>query len=468
MADGRFRELSFWLASLTESGEDHLEPRSSLPGDLAADVAIVGAGFTGLWTALSLHAADPSVRIVVIDAEIAGFGASGRNGGWCSGILPMRWDAIAMRSSRQAAIEFQRAMFATVDEVLSASAALGIDCHAAKGGWLHHATNSAHSARLRAELTDAAQWGFGEDDFRWLERDAATRRIGADGTLGSVFSPHCAVLHPGRLVRGLAAAVERQGTPLYEQTRAVRIANHSVTTDRGTIRADVVVRATEAFTAALPGMRRTIAPLYSLMVVTEPLGPAFWDAVGWSGREAFNDARHMVIYGQRTADDRIAFGGRGAPYHFGSRVRPSFDHDRRVHGRLLPETLSALFPALGRARDIRIDAEWGGPLGATRDWSCSVGYDRVTGEAWAGGYVGDGVATSNLAGRTLADLILGRDTDLVRLPWVGHRSRRWEPEPLRWLGINAGLRLADSADRFEERHRRPSKTRQRLMTALRS
>jgi len=170
----------------------------------------------------------------------------------------------------------------------------------------------------------------------------------------------------------------------------------------------------------------------------------------------------MIIYGQRTADDRIAFGGRGVPYHFASRIRPAFDRNASVHRRRLPNTLTGLFAPF--ARDgLPIAAEWGGPLGAPRDWSCSVGFDRATGEAWAGGYVGDGVSTSNLAGRTLADLILGRNTELVRLPWFGHRSPPWEPEPLRWLGINAGLQLADSADRYEQRHDRPSGWRQRAI-----
>jgi glycine/D-amino acid oxidase-like deaminating enzyme len=215
----------------------------------------------------------------------------------------------------------------------------------------------------------------------------------------------------------------------------------------------VVVRATEAWTPTLPGYHRDIVPVYSLMVATEPLGDAFWAEAGLSGRATFADHRHTIIYGQRTADGRLAFGGRGAPYHYGSAVRSEFDREPAVHS-LLRETLVELFP---RLEGHRFTHAWGGPLGIPRDWYSSVGYDRSSGLAWAGGYVGDGVSTSNLAGRTLSDLITGADTELTRLPWVNHRSRRWEPEPLRWLGVNGGLWTMKLGDRSETRRGRPSR-----------
>jgi glycine/D-amino acid oxidase-like deaminating enzyme len=231
-----------------------------------------------------------------------------------------------------------------------------------------------------------------------------------------------------------------------------------VHTRGGTVTAEVVVRAVEGWTPTLPGHRRTLAPVYSLMVATEPLGQGFWDSAGLAGRATFADYRHMIIYGQRTADGRIAFGGRGAPYHFGSTVRPQYDEVASVHA-LLRRTLTELFPALAQAR---ITHAWGGPLGIARDWRSSVGLDRSSGLAWAGGYVGDGVSTTNLAGRTLADLITGADTDLVHLPWVNHHSKRWEPEPLRWLGVNAGLWTMKLADHTESRQGRPSRLATRM------
>jgi glycine/D-amino acid oxidase-like deaminating enzyme len=201
--------------------------------------------------------------------------------------------------------------------------------------------------------------------------------------------------------------------------------------------------------------------VYSLMVATEPVPPATWESIGLAGRPTFSDGRHVIVYGQRTADGRLAFGGRGAPYHFGSRVRPGFDHEPAVFEDLRA-TLTDLLPQL---EHVAFTHAWGGPIGIARDWHPSVGHDPATGLGWAGGYVGDGVAASNLAGRTLADLVTGRHTGITALPWVGHRSRRWEPEPARWLGVNAGLRLATSADREEARTGRPA-ARARLLQRL--
>jgi glycine/D-amino acid oxidase-like deaminating enzyme len=272
--------------------------------------------------------------------------------------------------------------------------------------------------------------------------------------LGGTYPPNCAVVHPLKLVRGLAARVEGRGVSLFERTRATGLRRGELMTDRGSVRAEVVVRATEGYTASLRGEGRRFVPLYSLMIATEPLPSSVWDEIGLRRRETFADLRHMRIYGQRTADDRLAFGGRGAPYHFGSRTRPDFDRDDRVHS-LLREVLVDLFPAVG---GYEVTHRWGGAIGVPRDWHASVGLDRGRGRAWAGGYVGDGVATSNLAGRTLAQLITGRESDLTHLPWVGHRSRDWEPEPLRWLGVNGGRLLMAYADRAEARSGKPAQS----------
>lgn len=189
------------------------------------------------------------------------------------------------------------------------------------------------------------------------------------------------------------------------------------------------------------------------MIATEPLPQEVWDRIGWTGMETLSDGRHLIIYAQRTADNRIAIGGRGAPYHFGSSVRRSFDREPKVFDEI-ERTLRGLLPQIG---DVWVTHSWGGPIGVPRDWYSSVGFDRATGVAWAGGYVGDGVSTTNLAGRTLTDLILERDTEITSLPWVGHRSKRWEPEPLRWIGANVALRAMSAADRTERRTGRPSR-----------
>jgi glycine/D-amino acid oxidase-like deaminating enzyme len=444
-----YRKLSFWHDTVPGS----LEPRDPLQGDLDADVAIAGAGFTGLWTAYYLKKARPELRVVVCEREIAGFGASGRNGGWCSALFPASLSKLDRMGGRDAAIAMYRAMQQTVDEVGAAVAAEGIDCHWAKGGTVQLARSAVQLERARAEIAEAREFGFGPEDLDLLDRDAATAIAAADGVLGGVYTPHCAAIHPSRLARGLAEAVRRHGVALHESTPVTRIEPGALVTAAGTVRARHVIRATEGYTPQLPGEHRTVIPVYSLMIATEPLPDAVWEHIGLAARPTFGDLRHMIIYGQRTADGRFAFGGRGAPYHLGSSIRPAYDRVPAVHA-ALRRTLAELFPVLA---DFKVTHAWGGPLGIPRDWCASVGLDPATGLGWAGGYVGDGVATTNLAGRTLADLVLGQDTPLTRLPWVGHRSPRWETEPLRWLGANAGLQLMSFADRQESRTGRPSR-----------
>ncbi|MCZ7473341.1 NAD(P)/FAD-dependent oxidoreductase [Micromonospora sp. WMMC273] len=445
-----YQQLSYWLSSLDEP----LTPRPGLPGDTDADVAIVGAGYTGLWTAYYLAEADPTLRVVVLEREIAGYGASGRNGGWCSALFPTSLPALARRHGRDRALALQRAMHDTVGEVGRVAAAEGIDCDWQAGGTVTLARSEAQLERARAEVDQAHAHGLTDDDLTLLDAAEAAARCDAEGVRGGTYTPHCAAVHPAKLVRGLARAVERRGVRIHERTPVTALRPGAAVTPAGVVRTPVVVRATEGYTPGLPGQRRTVAPVYSLMVATPPLPDETWARIGLAERETFSDYRHVIVYGQRTADGRLAFGGRGAPYHYASRVRPGFDREPRVFA-ALRRTLGELFPVLGP--DVPVTHAWGGPLGVARDWAASVGLDRRTGLAWAGGYVGDGVGTSNLAGRTLADLIRGVDSDLTALPWVGHRSPRWEPEPLRWLAMNAGLKIMSSADHTEHRTHRPSR-----------
>ncbi len=445
-----YDELSLWH----ETCDDDLTPRAALDSSLDVDVAIVGAGFTGLWTAYYLKHADPSLRIAVLEKETAGFGASGRNGGWSSALFPASSAKVATLdgSSRSAARRLTSAMRSSIDEIGSVTAQEHIDCHFHKGGTIVFARTRSQLLRAQHDVSEARGWGDTEDDLRLLTPTEAESFARASDVLGATYTPHCARLHPARLARGLAHAVERRGVTIYEQTAVDSIAPSLVTTAAGEVRAAAVVRATEGFTPGLTGLRRAVIPVYSLVVATEPLPESVWAEIGLSDSPTFSDFRHLIIYGQRTADGRIVFGGRGAPYHLGSAIRPGFDNKESVF-RSIRETLVELFPALdGHA----FTHAWGGPLGITRDWMASVGFDRATGMGWAGGYVGDGVTTTNLAGRTLADLVTGRETDLTTLPWVNHHSPRWEPEPLRWLGINAGLRAMTAADYEESLTRRQS------------
>lgn len=440
-----YRDVSLWFDQLAP-----ITARAALAGPIQVDVAIVGAGFTGLWAAYYLQAADPALSIAVLEAEVAGFGASGRNGGWCSALYPVSIATLAAESGRESAIAQYRAMQASVAEIERVTQAENIAADFAQGGTLVLARTPTQLARAQHEAANAAQYGL---DIELLDAGTSRERLNATDVLGATFTPHCAAIQPARLVRGLAETVERRGARLYERTRVSGLKPHVVHTEHGDVRADTIVRATEGYTARLPGSRRTLAPVYSLIIATEPLPESTWREIGLRDRETFSDHRHLIIYGQRSADGRLVFGGRGAPYHFGSRIRYAYDHVPRVFA-ALEHTLGELFPVL---RGTPITHRWGGPFGVARDWHASVGLDPATGIAWAGGYVGDGVSTSNLAGRTLAGLITGQAPELTSLPWVGHRSRSWEPEPLRWLGANAGLQAMVWADNAENRSGKPSR-----------
>ncbi|GIG38452.1 NAD(P)/FAD-dependent oxidoreductase [Cellulomonas phragmiteti] len=443
-------DLSLWWDQVVADDPDAARARPPLDGDTTADVVVVGGGFTGLWTAYYLLEADPSLDVLVLDAHVVGFGASGRNGGWCSALFPVGPDALARRHGPEATREMRAAMRDTVVEVGGVAAAEQIDCDFRFGGTVTLARTAPQVDRVAAQVAQADRWG---DEAHLLDPAGVADHVRAAGVLAGSWAPDCARLQPVRLVRGLARVVEQRGARIVEGTRARRISPRAVVTDQGTVRARFVVRATEAWTATLPGTHRDLAPVYSLMIATAPLPAAVWSQIGLDRGQTFTDARHLVVYGQRTADDRLAFGGRGAPYHAGSRVEPSYDRAPRVH-RHLRRTLVGLFPHLA---DVDVTHVWGGPLGVPRDWHASVGLDPATGIGWAGGYVGDGVGTANLAGRTLADLVTGADTPLTRLPWVGHRSPPWEPEPLRWAGITAARWATAWSDRTEARTGRPSR-----------
>ncbi|GAB3602794.1 NAD(P)/FAD-dependent oxidoreductase [Microbacterium aureliae] len=434
-------EVSWWWRDL--GGRP--APRPALEGDRDADIVIVGAGYTGLWTAYYLAAHQPDLRITVLEQRFAGFGASGRNGGWLTNSVTGGRERYAASHGRDAAIAQQRALNDAVDEVIAVTAREGIDADIVQGGELEIARTPAQLARLRRTAAHERAWPH--TDIEELGRDAAAARVGVDGVLGGIWHPHCARVHPAKLVRGLAAAVERAGVRIHEGTRVTEIAPGRAVTENGVVRADHVIRATEGFTADLRGEHRTWLPMNSSMIVTEPLPPSFWHRVGWTGRETLGDFAHVYMYAQRTADDRIAFGGRGVPYRFGSRVDTDGTTQRRTVA-ALTALLHDFFPdAVGTG----IAHAWAGVLGVPRDWAASVGHDRATGLGWAGGYVGTGVTATHLAGRTLADLVLGRDSDLVRLPWVDHRARRWEPEPLRWLAVQGIYAAYRTADRIEAR-----------------
>ncbi|MBM7170069.1 FAD-dependent oxidoreductase [Streptomyces sp. G44] len=434
--------ISFWYA------DDGLPPaREPLTSDATADVCVVGGGYTGLWTAYYLKKAAPFLRITVLEQKFCGYGASGRNGGWLYNGVAGR-DRYAKLHGHEAAVRLQQAMNDTVDEVVRTAAAESIEADIHQGGVLEVAYTPAQLARLRD--FHETELSYGEKDRTLHGARETAERVRVAGAVGSTWTPHGARLHPVKLVKGLARTVEALGVTIHESTPVTEIRPKHAVTPYGTVRAPYVLRCTEGFTASLKGQRRTWLPMNSSMIATEPLTPAQWESIGWEGRETLGDMAHAYMYAQRTADGRIALGGRGVPYRYGSRT----DND----GRTRPATIEALHTILTRffpqLTGVRVTHAWSGVLGVPRDWCATVTLDRATGLGWAGGYVGSGVATANLAARTLRDLVQqdsgqAGPTDLTALPWVGHKVRKWEPEPFRWLGVHGMYATYNAADHRE-------------------
>jgi glycine/D-amino acid oxidase-like deaminating enzyme len=431
-------EVSHWWAARGLPSR-----RPALTGSVNADVAIIGGGYTGLWTAYYLKLADPALRVVVLESEFAGFGASGRNGGWVTAALPGSREKYARRGGREGVAALEAALRDTVDEVGRVCAAEGIDADYVKGGCVTVATSPAQAERLRAGLESSRSWG--DTDTEWLSGPSLASRLRVAGGLAGTWTPHCARIQPAALVAGLAEAVSRRGVSIYEGTRVLSASPGLARTEYGDVRARFVLRCTEGFTANFPGQHLTLLPMNSAMIVTEPLPDSAWKEIGWDSCDTLGDEAHAYMYAQRTADGRIALGGRGIPYRFGSGI-DSGGVVADSTAQSLRSVLTRMFPATA---DVPTAHAWCGVLGVPRDWCATVSFNHRTGLGWAGGYTGHGVAAANLAGRTLADLILGESTLLAGLPWVNHRTRQWEPEPFRWAGVRglyAAYRLADQLE----------------------
>lgn len=429
---------TLWIDQL----DGPVAPRPALDGDTDVDVAIIGGGFSGLWTAYYLIRHDSSLRIAVLEKHHCGFGASGRNGGWCVGEVAGSFAKYAKLSNDDEARRQARAVFDCVDEVGRVTTAEGIECDFAKGGTIRVARNAPQAARQADEIAEARHEGFTEDEIRLLSADEARSMLNATEVRSGIFFAPSAALHPAKLVRGLADVVEAAGVKIYEQTTVSGFEPGVVSTDRGTVKAASIVRGTEAYTRDLEGERRSVLPIYSFMISTEPLGEEVFDQIGLADRQTFADDRYMVIYGQRTADNRLAFGGTGVPYLWASGISEATASDLATHARI-HDILIDLFPMLTQTP---ITHRWGGVLAIPRNWVPGLTYERSTGVGVFGGYVGEGVAAANLAGRTMAELITGQATDRVTLPWVGAKARKWEPEPLRYVGVRTSRKILARAD----------------------
>jgi glycine/D-amino acid oxidase-like deaminating enzyme len=441
-----YGRYSYWL----ETCGDDLSPRPPLDGSREVDVAILGAGFTGLWTAYHLLKREPGLSVAVVEAAIAGFGASGRNGGWCYAGFAVGPAELAARHGTDAARETVHAMIGAVDDVERTCADEGIAADQVRGGALEFARAPYQLPKVRGMAEEYAAIGFG-DRFPLLGPSEAVARVRVPHALAAVWTKDGLTVQPAKLVRGLARAVERRGGTIYEQTRVLDYEGGErpvLKTDRGELRARrAIVLAGEAYLSGLDKLRRHVIPLTSNIVFSEPLPAEVWERVGWEGRETLGGFGPTGAYIQRTADDRIAFGPYRARYPFASRITDALDLDDGVfaHGR---RAARVWFPFLDA---YRFTHAWGGVLGAPRDQMPVMGFNPKTKVALCYGYTGEGVAAANLGGRVLTDLITETDSPLTRLPMATHQPTPWEPEPLRWAGVTfvrrSYVKLEEQAER---------------------
>ena len=438
---------SFWLDSTRALSSE----RPRLEGDINADVVIVGGGYTGLWTAYWLKKNDPALDVVVLEQEYVGFGASGRNGGWITGkTVGLRKNLVSDTCSREAVLEMERVCHSAVFEIDDLMKSENKDIDSCRGGWMQIARTEAELERLKRHVDADRAWGVTESELRLLEADEAYSRVHVPGITGAIFSPYNVKCNPAKLVYAIAELCEDLGVSIYENTRVESISSGDCRTSRGHAYGKLVVLATEGCTAAMPGMKRELLPMISSMVVTEPLDSGAWDQIGWDGYEGMSGAQHMYFYSQRTADGRIAIGGRGVPYFWGSRFDRNGELDRNTIQQLA-DTLRDLFPTV----PLEFEHAWRGILGVPRDWSPFVDVDRSARLVRVGGYAGQGVAAAYVAGRTVAEIVTDVRGPLSSSPWVRKVPRNWEPEPLRWIGSRSVQKLYQLADGIEHRRGGP-------------
>lgn len=432
---------SYWLHETPDQGR----PRSRLEDDAHAEVTIVGAGFTGLWTAYWLKKQSPSTSVIVLEKDRVGFGASGRNGGWITGkTVGVREVLAKSAGNRDDVLAMERRCHEAVFEIADVFEEAGIDIDAARGGWMQIARTDSELQRLRNHIDTDRDWGLTEDEVRLLSQDEAKERINVPGVKGAMYSPFNVRANPAKMSYGLAHLCEELGVKIYENSAVTQIREGVCRTERGSVTSSMVVLATEAYTAEMPGLKRSLLPMFSSMVVTEPLSEEAWADIGWQNAESMSGAQHMYFYSQRTADGRIALGGRGDPYRWGSRFDRNGTLDPRTQRQLM-DTVQGLFPHI----PMEFAHAWCGVLGVPRDWSPFVDVQHGKRLVRVGGYVGQGVTASYVAGLTVADLLNRNDTQLARSPWVRTPPRQWEPEPVRWIGSKAIHQLLSLADRME-------------------
>jgi glycine/D-amino acid oxidase-like deaminating enzyme len=421
-------------------GKQNINYRKSISKNDSFDVAIIGAGFSGLWSAFHLKQFQPNLNIAVFEKEYVGFGASGRNGGWASAEYPTSGNRLIKENGLESYKNLRTAITKSIDEIGQIAKLNNWQIDYAKGGALVFARGNAQLSRISKEI---------DEEHQLLNKSQTTELLNIPSALGSVFTPHCAALNPFKLVRALADHLEKIGVMIYEQSSVSEIRDKQVEVNGFNVNCTFSIRATEAFTPK-KWMGNKQIPIYSLMVATEPLSSEVIKEIRNTQRATFQEACHLITYAQITGDNRLALGGRGVRYKLFSRLSERSEIDNRMHS-ALERRARSWFPQITNAK---FEYRWGGAVALTRKWQAYLNFDQTTGRAEIGGYVGDGVTLSYLVAKTLAEKMSNIKT--ANLPFIDQGIGRWEPEPIRYLAVNAGFKATVLADYEEKITKRPS------------
>ena len=441
--ESHYRTRSYW-----HEVAPSYEPVPPLEGDRRADVAIIGGGYCGLWTAYHLKTEQPSMEVAVLEQEVAGYGASGRNGGFAITLLGRSLDDLRQQFGTAEALAAHKPVAAAVDSIGRFAKENAVDCDYEKTGIITVSTSPWQDAIIENDVKAAQEMGV--QDIRFLDGDTVRDMVHSPTYRCAHEEGAGAILNPAKLAWGLARVIRRKGVALYEGTSVQEVRSTEgaveVRTEGGLLRADKVVLATNAYSVHFPNIARWVVPLYTYIVLTEPLTPAQWDSIGWKGRQGIEDRLGGLHYYRPTADGRIAWGGEAFPYHFRSGIGPQFDQDESVFARLRA-SFAWTFPTLS---EVKFSHAWGGPVGITIRFVPTFGTLEGGRVHYGIGYCGHGVAPTYVGGEILRDLVLDRKTERTNLCFVTKEAVAFPPEPLRHLAVTSSLRYMERQDRSQK------------------
>ena len=441
MLDEEIKNKSYWMTT-----RDYT-PHDSLQGDIDVDVAIIGGGFTGLSSAYHIKKAEPDLRVALLESQVIGYGASGRNGGFNMTLFGLTLAITAFRFSKEKAKAAHHYMERAVDYLHTLVTDLKIDCDYEHPGFLRVATSEKYKRRILKEMELAHELGL--EDIEWLDKEQTLQQVRSPMYLGACWEPRCGILNPAKLSWGWTEVIEPMGVEIYENSPVAEITRKNgkirLDTPNGSVRSDKVVMATNAWSHFFKELKRKQIPVWTYIVLTEPLKEDHFREIGWQNRQGIEDARNLVHYYRLTADNRLVMGGRDVSFSYGK----DMDKDLNpVTFAGLKNDVRELFPVL---KNIQFTHEWGGPVSVPLDMAPAIGFAGDKNVVYSLGAVGHGVSMTQLNGRTVSDLILERRTDLTDIFFVNRRTIPWPPEPLRNLTIKTILGYMHWEDRRYDR-----------------